>query len=206
MQLGFYFDQTRCIGCNACTVSCKDYNHVAPGVVRWRKHENHSKVNNKSVFENLTMSCNHCEDPACIKACGLGAIIKRPNGIVYVDRNLCQKLQGCIQACPFAAAHIADDNQEPVKKETWQVDHPMQKCKGCWELVESTGQKPVCVQACPTRALDWDDINKLRRMYPDAVRLNKKDFPYAYVNNDNDTKPSFFIRKRKPLKITSLNK
>lgn len=206
MQLGFYFDQTRCIACNACTVSCKDYNQVNPGLVRWRKQENHNKKDGISVFENLTMSCNHCENPACIEACCCDAIKKRENGIVYVDRDLCEGAEGCIEACPFGAPHIADDSQEPIKKDSWKVAHPMQKCKGCWELVESTGQKPVCVQACPTRALDWDDITVLQEKYKDAVRLNPTDFPYAYVNNTTDTKPSFFIKKRRPLKITSLKK
>lgn len=205
MQFGFYFDQTRCIGCNACTVACKDYNQVNPGIVRWRKQENYE--NGNSVFENLTMSCNHCEDPACIRACGFGAIKKRANGIVYVDRDACQGLQGCIRACPFAATHIADDDQEPNKKSSWAIDHPMQKCKFCWERVE-TGGAPVCVAACPTRALDYGDINVIQAKYPDAVRLNKADFPYAYANLESavDTKPSFFIRKRKNLNIVKMIK
>lgn len=208
MQLGFYFDQTRCIGCNACTVSCKDWNEVNPGPIRWRKQENHEKKNGNSVFENLTMSCNHCADPACMKACFYGAIKKRSNGIVYVDRDLCQGLQACIQACPFAATHIADDNQEPTKKETWMIDHPMQKCKGCYERVESGQGKPVCVDACPVRALDWGDINVLQATYADAVRLNKTDFPYAYINNETETNPSFLIKPKSKggtLTITKIN-
>lgn len=195
MQLGFYFDQTRCIGCNACTVSCKDWNQVEPGPVRWRKQEAYQYNN---VFENLTMSCNHCEEPACMKACFYGAIKKRNNGIVYVDRDLCQGLQACIEACPFAATHIAEDKQEPTKKDSWMIAHPMQKCKGCYERVEAGLGKPVCVDACPVRALDWGEINELQVKYPEAVRLNKQDFPYAYSNlNGVETKPSFFIKKKK---------
>lgn len=203
MQLGFYFDQTRCIGCNACTVSCKDWNQVNPGPVRWRKQENHEKNNGVSVFENLTMSCNHCEEPACLTACAANAITKTDKGIVIVDRNKCQALKACITACPFAAPHIADDLQEPKKGENWVVDHPMQKCKYCWERIED-GNSPVCVSACPVRALDYGDIDDLQRKYPDAVRMNPTDFPYAYVNNTNDTKPSFFIKKRTNLVISEV--
>ena len=203
MQLGFYFDQTRCIGCNACTVSCKDWNQVNPGPVRWRKQENHEKNNGVSVFENLTMSCNHCEEPACLTACAANAITKTDKGIVIVDRNKCQALKACITACPFAAPHIADDLQEPKKGENWVVDHPMQKCKYCWERIED-GNSPVCVSACPVRALDYGYIDDLQRKYPDAVRMNPTDFPYAYVNNTNDTKPSFFIKKRTNLVISEV--
>lgn len=201
MQYGFYFDQTRCIGCNACSVSCKDWNQVNPGPVRWRDQRNYE--NGNSVFENLTMSCNHCENPACLTACGAGAISKSSKGIVIVDKTKCQGLKACIVACPFAAPHIADNNQEPTKRSEWKIAHPMQKCKYCHERVEDGGS-PVCVAACPVRALDYGDIKDLQRKYPDAVRLNKGDFPYAYSNPMGrlDTNPSFFIKKRNKLTVT----
>ena len=111
-----------------------------------------------------------------------------------------------LAACPFAAPHIADDLQEPKKGENWVVNHPMQKCKYCWERIED-GNSPVCVSACPVRALDYGDIDDLQRKYPDAVRLNKADFPYAYSENTTtttDTKPSFLIKKRISVNITKL--
>lgn len=204
MQFGFYFDQTRCIGCNACTVSCKDWHQVNPGPVRWRKQEFHETGN--SIFENLTMSCNHCENPACVAACGVGAISKNEKGIVIVDRSKCQQLRSCITACPFSAPHIAESDQEPTKLETWQVDHPMQKCKYCYERVND-GESPVCVAACPTRALEYGDFYDLQRKHPDAVRLNEADFPYAYSNPNGrrDTNPSFLIKKRKTLVVSDFN-
>ena len=82
----------------------------------------------------------------------------------------------------------------------------MQKCKYCWERIED-GNSPVCVSACPVRALDYGDIDDLQRKYPDAVRLNKADFPYAYSENTTtttDTKPSFLIKKRISVNITKL--
>ena len=33
MQLGFYFDQTRCTGCDACVVACKDWKDIPAGSV-----------------------------------------------------------------------------------------------------------------------------------------------------------------------------
>ena len=205
MQYGFYFDQTRCIGCNACTVSCKDWNQVNPGPVRWRSQQAYEINNGQSVFENLTMSCNHCENPACVAACGAGAISKTDKGIVIVDRTKCQDMRSCITACPFSAPHLADNDQEPVKRSEWVVEHPMQKCKYCYERVED-GFSPVCVAACPVRALDYGDIEDLQRNYPDAVRLNEQDFPYAYRNPEGkrDTNPSFLIKKRKTITVTKL--
>ena len=197
MQYGFFFDQSRCIGCNACTVSCKDWYQVNPGPVRWRNQQNYE--NGKSVFENLSMACNHCAEPACVTACGVNAISKTDKGMVIVDRSKCTGLLSCVTACPFSSPHIALDKQEPAKRESWQIDHPMQKCNYCWERVND-GERPVCVAACPVHALDYGDMEELRWRHPEAVQLNKEDFPYAF-SNDTDTKPSFLIKKRKDIDI-----
>ena len=34
-QMGFYFDQTRCTGCFACAVACKDWHDIDAGPVNW---------------------------------------------------------------------------------------------------------------------------------------------------------------------------
>lgn len=206
MQYGFFFDQARCIGCNACTVSCKDWNQVNPGPVRWRLEQAHEFMNNNMpVFHNLSMACNHCEEPACVTACAVNAIIKDDKGRVIVDRNKCQGLTACITACPFSAPHIAEDQQEPKKRETWLINHPMQKCTYCFERVDD-GNVPVCVGSCVVHALDYGDINDLQRNYPDAVRMNKTDFPYAYKEGNNtETYPAFLIRKRKNVAVTVLD-
>lgn len=208
MQYGFYFDQSRCIGCNACTVSCKDWNAVNPGPVRWRNQENHETVRGVSVFENLTMSCNHCAEPACLPKCPYGAITKnRDNGIVTVSRSACQGALECIKACPYSAIKQADDIQEPTPDADWSIDHPVQKCTYCQRDRVSKGQSPVCVAACPVRALDWGDVEEIKRKYPSAVQLNETDFPYAYSNANasvTDTKPSFYITKRKTMVVSKL--
>ncbi len=205
MQYGFYFDQTRCIGCNACSVSCKDWHHVNPGPVRWRKQQAYESISvdtNTPVFNNLTMACNHCAEPACLPACAVNAISKLDNGIVLVDRKKCIQLRACISACPFSALQIADDRQETQQKEGWQIQHPVQKCTYCWERVTIDEQSPVCVAACPTRALQFGDIDVLLQSNPDAVRLNQEEFPYAYKTGSIDnTIPSFAIKKKTPVTI-----
>ena len=190
MQYGFVFDQSRCMGCNACTVACKDWNQVKPGLVRWRKHKGHEKTNEGydvisqtsalETVENLVMSCNHCDRPACIKACSSNAISKDPNtGIVSIDREKCLGVLACVTACPFGAIGIADDHQEPEKQGGWQIAHPAQKCNMC------------------------GPIDKLKRDYPNAVQVNKTQFPYAYQNDNEETGPSFYIIPRQSLRIVT---
>lgn len=192
-QYAFYFDQTRCMSCNSCTVACKDWNQIEPGPVAWRKQFTYEYNGN---FFPLSLGCNHCEEPACIKACGYGAISKDPvTGSVYVNRSLCNNLQGCITACPFGKTLIADDKQEKEKDQYWRIAHPMQKCDMCRARVVN-GEKPVCVASCVGRAMDFGTIEEITAKYTDIVRLNPSDFPYAYINNTNDTKPSVFIKKK----------
>lgn len=197
MRLAFFFDQSRCMSCNTCTVACKDYYNVNPGPVRYRKQ---GVAETGGGFFPLSMSCNHCETPACKSACGAGAITKRADGVVIVDRNKCQSLKSCITACPFAEPGIADDRQESTVGVKWTVKHPMQKCSMCAEL-QDKGELPVCVRACPAHALAIGDYDELIRTYAGAVPLDPASFPYAYVNNTNATGPSFLIRPKKTLTV-----
>jgi len=206
MRYAFYFDQSKCIACNACTVACKDFYQVNPGPVRWRRQETYENQSVGRVFQNFVMSCNHCDEPACKTACPVNAIVQRPDGIVIIDRDKCEGITACILACPFSAPHIATDKQEPDKRESWIIDHPAQKCHMCWERLDK-GLKPVCVNACPVYALDCDDVDEIKSKYKDAVRLNKKEFGYAYSNNDDETTgPNLYVKPSPTLKITKLNK
>ncbi len=204
MRLAFFFDQSRCMGCNACTVACKDWYQVNPGAVRYRTHHTY-ETDEPGGFYSFVMSCNHCEDPACLKACGNQAITKRPDGIVIIDRNKCTELRSCITACPFGAPGIADDRQEPLGKENWKTAHPAQKCTMCADLLDK-GELPVCVRACVAHAIEVGDYDELMRKHPGAVQLNIGDFPYAYNNNqDTSTGPSMLIKPRKKLEVSGNN-
>lgn len=201
MRMAFFFDQSRCMGCNTCTVACKDYYNVNPGPVRYRTQWTHESDDGVGGFYSLVMSCNHCENPACMTACPVDAISKRDDGIVIVDRDKCEDIQACILACPYAAPGVADDKQEPEKQSTWVVNHPMQKCNMCAELLDK-GEKTVCERACPVHAIEIGDYDDLMKKYPDAEPLTPEKFPYAWMNNDENTMPSLLIRPKRKLTIT----
>lgn len=205
MRMAFYFDQSRCMGCNSCTVACKDWYNVNPGPVRYRKHNTY-ETDGAGAFYSFVMSCNHCENPACMAACGAGAITKRSDGIVTVDRSKCQDLRACITACPFSEPGIADDKQEPLSQDTWKVSHPMQKCNMCVEL-QDKGELPICVRACPAHAIEVGDYDELMRNHPGAEGLTIDKYPYAWTNNgDTSTGPSLIVKPRKSLTISGPNK
>ena len=199
MQLGFYFDQTRCSECGTCVVSCKDWNSVKPGIVKWRKiHDYDTKETGtypNITFRPLVFSCGHCDNPACVAACPSKAVTKREeDGIVIVDRNKCTGAQSCIAACPYGAVQIADDSQE-TSNPVWNTAHPAQKCTFCLDRILDNN-KPSCVMGCPQRALDAGPKDYILQRYPDAVpAVEVEGFP-ADIFNGGHTSPNLYIKRK----------
>ena len=207
-QLFFYFDQTRCMGCDTCTVQCKDFNGIKPGPVRWRS----VRTVEEGAFPytkvyNTVYSCNHCENPACIPACGKNAISKdEATGAVIIDRKVCSELGDCISACPYSAIAIADNEQEATL-EAWETAHPAQKCDMCHERITkqiAQGKKPepACVASCIQRALDFGTEEELMAKYNglgDVARYTNgevKGFPGDRAPSVTNTRPCIIIRRK----------
>ncbi len=164
MQIGFHFNQTRCTGCYACVVACKDWHDVAPGPAIWIRITaiEKGKFPNSSL-SHLFSTCLHCSNPLCAKAYPVDAITKtEEDGIVIVNRQLClggEKCKfGCLKACLYKAPQFGS---EPNAK--------MQKCDLCLDRWTQK-RKPICVDACPTRALDAGSLDELKAKYGD-IRL-----------------------------------
>lgn len=140
-QYGFSFVQERCVQCHGCEVACKSWRDGELGV-RWRRVTNawvgrYPHVKNAS----LSVSCMHCVDPECVKACPVQAIGKRiDDGIVVVDRDKCIGCRTCLESCPYGAPQFG-------------VDGKMQKCDMCLGRMDSCGSLPPCAETCPTKAL-----------------------------------------------------
>lgn len=69
MAFGFYFDMTRCIGCRACQVACKDKNRLEVGTL-YRNVKSYTVGTFPNVKSySYSGSCNHCENPICLANC-----------------------------------------------------------------------------------------------------------------------------------------
>ena len=62
MSVGFYLDQSRCTGCRACQVVCKDKNRLEVGTLYREAHSYTVGEFPKVQGFSYTFSCNHCED------------------------------------------------------------------------------------------------------------------------------------------------
>ncbi len=164
MQVGFYFDQTRCTGCGACQVACKDWNDIPAGPEKWMRVLYTEKGEfPKLLVSYLAVPCYHCLEPVCIPPCPTKAISKRKeDGIVVVDQGACLGNEKCdtkcLKACPYDAPQFGP---EPGAK--------MSKCDYCLERHQQN-KLPVCVEACPTRAFDAGPLDELKARYGDIQK------------------------------------
>jgi anaerobic dimethyl sulfoxide reductase subunit B (iron-sulfur subunit) len=158
MQMGFYFDQTRCTGCFTCSVACKDWHDIPAGQTNWLRVMEIEKGKFPNVFvAYLVTGCRHCANPACVTACPVGAISKRQeDGVVVVDQEVClgkDNCDMCLQACPYEAPQFGTEQNAK-----------MQKCNFCIDRL-AEGKYPICVEACPMRALDAGPLDQLMTKY-----------------------------------------
>ncbi len=139
-------DQTRCIGCHACSTACKSENQVPLSVNRtYVKYVDVGRFPNARRAFQVTR-CNQCAEPPCVEACPTGAMHARADGIVDFDKRICIGCKACIAACPYDAIFI---NPE---------DHSAEKCNFCAQRID-IGLEPACVVVCPTEAILVGDLN-----------------------------------------------
>ncbi|MBC2582495.1 DMSO/selenate family reductase complex B subunit [Clostridium sp. DJ247] len=160
-QLGFYFEQKHCVGCSTCQIACKDKNNLEVGQLFRKVYE----ISGGDYIEKgtaivpeiyafwVSMSCNHCINPACVKNCPTGAMKKRSeDGIVYIDQEQCIGCLRCVKSCPYDSPQY-----NPATKKVG-------KCNFCMDLL-SIGKQPVCVTSCPLRALNYGELDLLQQKY-----------------------------------------
>jgi len=151
LQLGFVLDNTRCIGCHACTVACKSENDIPVGDFRtWVKYTEEGAW--PEVSRSFTvLRCNQCTDAPCVTICPVTALDKRPDGIVDLDKDICVGCKACMQACPYDSIFL-DERTGTASK-----------CHFCAHRTE-VGLAPACAVVCPTEAIipgDFDDPNSV---------------------------------------------
>ncbi|MDO5531608.1 DMSO/selenate family reductase complex B subunit [Sutterella sp.] len=194
-QKGFFIDVSRCTGCRTCSIACADKNGTPIGLYyrrvtefeggEWK--ENADGTWRQNVFAYyISQGCNECADPACVKVCPVKAHYKREeDGLVVIDQAKCIGCGMCARACPYGVPQL----DTKLRK--------MRKCDGCVDRTSKGGQ-PVCVESCPERAIEFGDIEELRKKHGDVAGI-------APLADPALTRPSLVIkpcRTAKPVGFT----
>ncbi len=151
-------DLNRCMGCQSCVIACKARSRAGSGVFYTRLVERRSERLPEPKRFFLPVLCNHCKSPRCASACPSDAITKLENGIVMVDHARCTGSGKCVSACPFGAIQL-----DPFR------GNKAYKCDFCLERVEA-GLMPACVEACPSQARLFGDLNRPQGEFAAYIR------------------------------------
>ncbi len=171
-QHGFFFTADNCIGCHACEAACAEKNET-PAHLAFRSVgyvEGGSFPDYKRM--NISMACNHCDDPVCLKGCPTRAYTKHVEyGAVLQDPETCFGCGYCTWVCPYNAPQL-----DPVKGQ-------VSKCNMCVDRLE-VGLKPACVAACIGNALDFGVIENIPENREQA-RVEIPGFPSPEITQPN---------------------
>jgi len=153
--VGLLYDSTRCIGCRACVVACREANGLTPeathlnGVAYDAPYDLNART--KTIIRlydtgtargYVKNQCMHCVDPACVSVCMFSALHKISGGIVAYDPDSCIGCRYCEVACPFN-----------VPKFEWASATPkIVKCELCRHRL-AAGKEPACTEICPRQAV-----------------------------------------------------
>ena len=137
-----YVNERWCLGCRLCEYFCAFAETSGTDIARSLKGV---KINSRIKIEekdgiSFAVSCRHCKEPLCVKACITGAFSVM-DGVILVNQDKCVSCYTCILCCPFGAI-------SPSK------DGAVQKCELC---IKTTANKPACVTGCPNNAIVFEE-------------------------------------------------
>jgi DMSO reductase iron-sulfur subunit len=140
-QYRFHVDMGKCIGCKCCVVACNEQNGN-PASINWRRVQEIEggwfPITSRSY---LSMGCNHCLEPTCLRGCPVDAYSKDPDtGIVRHSADACIGCQYCTWNCSYGVPQYNPERGV------------VGKCDMCHGRL-SHGEAPACVTACPEGAI-----------------------------------------------------
>ncbi len=186
-RMGVLVDTTVCVGCRNCEWACKTA-HDLPAeplstygdrsvFAQMRRPDEgaltvvneYANPKNRDLPINVKVQCMHCDHPACVSACIVGAFTKQENGTVLWDSDMCIGCRYCMAACPF---------QIPAFEYHKAIQPEIRKCDFCIQRT-SKGELPACVAICPVEALTYGPREELVRVARERIKAN----PDRYVNH-----------------------
>jgi len=185
---GCLVDLSVCVGCRKCEQACNQVNQLPEPktpfddltvldakrrpdekafMVINRYWTGRRDERNQLLPTFVKVQCMHCQDPACVSACIVGALTKKDNGAVHYDVSKCIGCRYCMVACPF---------QIPAYEYHDPLTPRVMKCTLCYDRIAKDGGKPGCASICPVEAITFGKRSDLLRL----ARQKLKEDPGQY--------------------------
>ncbi len=143
-------DERRCLACKSCVIECAMAHSEAVSLAEAAGAETppQARIHVEAVGElSVPLQCRHCENAPCMTVCPTEAISRiNEQSPVILNQDSCIGCKLCILVCPFGVIDLSRTGKSAIK------------CDLCIERI-TEGDEPACVTACPTRALQYRDID-----------------------------------------------
>ncbi|MBP2643184.1 MAG: bthL [Firmicutes bacterium] len=152
-------DVDKCSSCYNCFLACKDEHcgRDSMPIAKPQPENGHAWINiidkergqyPKIKVSSTPITCMHCKEASCIAQAKNGAVYQRQDGIVIIDPEKSKNQRHLVDACPYGVIFWNEEEQVP------------QKCTMCAHLLDQGWKEPRCVEACPTGALVFGDMEE----------------------------------------------
>jgi molybdopterin-containing oxidoreductase family iron-sulfur binding subunit len=191
VRWGLVVDTAKCAkdsGCTKCIAACHQAHNV-PAIpdrrheVRWiwKDSVEHAFGPQDAYSANadlpIMLTCNHCDNPPCVRVCPTAATWKRDDGIVMMDWHRCIGCRYCIAACPYGSRSFNWQDprpyiQNPNPQFPTRTKGVVEKCNFCEERL-AEGRVPSCVESCPEKALIFGNLADPNSEIREALRSRR---------------------------------
>jgi len=145
---GMVIDLDKCVGCQACTIACKEENNIPHGSPQEQKRHREIYWNRvlavtqegeypSTRVQIISMPCMQCDEAPCVLVCPAKATYRRPDGIIMQDFRRCIGCRYCIVACPYGVRNFNFKDQ-PVEEYHRPETPPDRPSIGPWPFPQRT--------------------------------------------------------------------
>jgi len=148
--IGVHID--RCTGCKTCELycaaeRCSEAKTLLRAVQEAPLPQSRVRVEGGSG-DAFPLQCRHCLQAPCLNACLTGALRRdEESGMVLIREDLCIGCWTCTAFCPYGVIYPSPERKIALK------------CDRCLYM-----EKPVCVDVCPTGALEVVDLAEIEKL------------------------------------------